>query len=81
MLCDVEDFPIENSGDVESGADLDTAEISLLWPDIEGIGAAAWIKDSQNRLIAFGFSDKKMLNKSARQGRKGRGGNRDRGHG
>jgi hypothetical protein len=67
VVCDVDNFPVEQLKDVDSGADLDGSEIASLWPDIEGIKAAIWIKDSQNRLIAFGFSDKKMLNKTARQ--------------
>lgn len=67
VVCDVDYFPVEQLKDVDNGADLDGSEIASLWPDIEGIKAAIWIKDSQNRLIAFGFSDKKRLNKIARQ--------------
>jgi len=66
VVCDVEDFPLDNSGDVESGADLDPVQISFLWQGLEGIEAAIWMKDSQNRLIAFGFGDKKMQNKASR---------------
>lgn len=67
VVCDVEDFPADIARDIESGADLGAEGIAMLWPDKEEIKAAIWMKDSQNRLIAFGFSDKKTITKSARQ--------------
>ncbi|UCE65541.1 MAG: hypothetical protein JSU85_11815 [Candidatus Zixiibacteriota bacterium] len=66
-LCEAEEFPYEEPHQVETGTVINKNEISLLWSGVAGIAAAIWIRDSQNRLIAFGFSDKKLLNKSARE--------------
>ncbi|UCC78751.1 MAG: hypothetical protein JSW64_10770 [Candidatus Zixiibacteriota bacterium] len=65
--CEVEEFPCEEPDKVETGTELESNEIPLLWPDVAGIETGIWIKDSQNRLMAFGFSEKKLLNKTARK--------------
>ncbi len=65
-VCEVEELPYEELDQVKTGTVLNKNEISLSWPDVAGIETGIWIRDSQNRLIAFGFSDKKLLNKTAR---------------
>jgi hypothetical protein len=64
-VCDVDEFPYEKPEQVKPGNEIKDSEIRLLWPGIAGIEAGTWVIDSQNRLIAFGFSDKKRLNKTA----------------
>jgi len=66
-VCEVEEFPAKNLDQVKTETVLDKNEISLLWPGVAGIETGIWIKDSQDRLVAFGFSDKKLLNKTARE--------------
>jgi hypothetical protein len=62
--CDVDDLPSEDK--MGSGTILDKNEGELLWPGVN-IETGIWLKDAQDRLMAFGFSDKKKLNKTARE--------------
>jgi hypothetical protein len=66
-LFEIDEFPDEEPVQNKGGIVIDRNEISLLWPGINGIATGIWIKDSRDRLMAFGFSDKKHLNKSARE--------------
>ena len=63
---EVEEFPYDYPDQVESGKEMSSEEISMLWPGVNGIESGIWLIDSRNRLLAIGFSDKKPPNKTTR---------------
>lgn len=64
-LCDIDEFPFDSA--LTGGTIIEMNECELLWPGAENIETGIWLKDALDRLIAFGFADKKTLNKTVRE--------------
>jgi len=67
IFAEVDEFPVEDFEDIHNGSLLDESNFPDLWPGFGNITAGFWAKDPQDRLFAFGFTDKKLITKATKE--------------